>query len=92
MLPDRGTIVISLKGRDSGRFLIVVEASDGKVLVVDGKERPVDRPKLKNIKHIQLTSTVVSEEQMLTNRSIRHALNDFKAAHVKERFECPKRI
>lgn len=84
MLPERGTIVLSLKGRDSGRFLIVLEVKNDKVLVLDGKERPIERPKLKNIKHIQLTSTVVSEEQMLTNRSIRHALNDFKAAHVKE--------
>ncbi len=92
MLPERGTIISSKAGRDSGKFMIVVGTENGNVLVADGKERPVERPKHKNLKHIQLTTTVVREEQMLTNRSIRHALSDFKADTVKERFECPKRI
>lgn len=84
MLPARGTIICSKAGRDSGSFMIVLGESNGKLLVADGKERPVDRPKLKSIKHVSLTTHTVTEEQMLTNRSIRHALNDFKAYTVKE--------
>ena len=63
--------------------MIVLEIKEGMVLVADGKERPLDRPKLKNMKHISLTETQVSEEQMLTNRSIRHALNDFQSTHCQ---------
>ena len=84
MLPVRGTIICSMAGRDNGKFMIVLGNKDGLVLVADGKERPIERPKLKNVKHISLTNHTVSEEQMLTNRSIRHALNDFKAYTVKE--------
>lgn len=84
MLPARGTIICSKAGRDSGKFMIVLGESNGNLLVTDGKERPVDRPKLKSIKHVSLTTCTVTEEQMLTNRSIRHALNDFKAYTVKE--------
>ncbi len=84
MLPARGTIICSKAGRDSGSFMIVLGELNGKLLVADGKERPVDRPKLKSIKHVSLTTYTVTEEQMLTNRSIRHALNDFKAYTVKE--------
>ena len=78
MLPARGTIICSKAGRDNGKFMIVLGNKDGLVLVADGKERPIERPKLKNVKHISLTNHTVSEEQMLTNRSIRHALNDFQ--------------
>ncbi len=79
MLPIKGTVVRSTAGRDSGKFMIVVGHSNGCVLVCDGKERPSERPKLKNMKHISLTDTCITEEQMLTNKSMRHALNDFKA-------------
>ena len=83
MLPKRGTIVCSKAGRDCGNFMIVLEIKEGMVLVADGKERPIERPKLKNMKHISLTETQVSEEQMLTNRSIRHALNDFQSTQCQ---------
>ena len=83
MLPARGTIICSKAGRDSGKFMIVLGESNGKLLVADGKERPVDRPKQKNIKHLSLTNATVTEEQMLTNRSIRHALNDLQSLHCQ---------
>ena len=83
MLPARGTIICSKAGRDNGKFMIVLGSEKGMILVADGKERPLERPKLKNIKHISLTSHTVSEEQMLTNRSIRHALIDFQSLHCQ---------
>ena len=76
---ERGLIVCSKAGRDCGSFMVVVDVKDGKVFVADGKERLIERPKQKNIKHISLTLTTVPEEQMLTNRSIRHALRDFQS-------------
>ncbi len=79
MLPIRGTVICSLSGRDSNSFMVVLGQENGFVLVCDGKQRPIERPKKKNIKHISVTLTVLSDEQMFTNRSIRHALNDFKA-------------
>ena len=43
-----GRVVVSLAGRDKGRLLAVTGVNEKGVLVCDGKERPVERPKLKN--------------------------------------------
>lgn len=83
MLPKRGTIVCSKAGRDCGNFMVVLSSENGVILVADGKQRPLERPKPKNMKHISLTENKLSEEQMLTNRSIRHALNDFRGTHCQ---------
>ena len=83
MLPARGTIICSKAGRDNGKFMIVLGSEKGMILVADGKERPLERPKLKNIKHITFTRATLLEDQMLTNRSIRHALNDFQSTHCQ---------
>ena len=42
---ERGRVVISLAGRDKGRLLAVMQEEKNRVLICDGKERPVDRPK-----------------------------------------------
>ena len=61
-----GQIVCSKAGRDKGYFMVVVEEGDGFVFVCDGKERPLERPKRKNIKHIAFTNTVLEEESSIT--------------------------
>ena len=71
---ERGSVVISLKGRDQDRLMCVIRVIDKGVLVCDGKERPLERPKVKNPKHINSLETKLSEEQMVTNKSIRKAL------------------
>jgi len=54
-----GDLVRSIKGRDSGKLLFVV-GFDGKMaLLVNGKERPVERPKQKKTRHLEY---VVSPE------------------------------
>lgn len=69
-----GRIVCSKSGRDKGYFLVVVKEEDGYLLVCDGKERPLNRPKRKNPKHLALTDTVLSEDSYSTDKSLRRAL------------------
>ena len=69
-----GQIVCSKAGRDKGYFMVVVKESEGVVFVCDGKERPLERPKLKNPKHLCFTNTVLSAESFRTNKSLRKAL------------------
>ena len=69
-----GQIVCSRAGRDKGYFMIVVEEKDNFVSVCDGKERPLERPKRKNPKHLCFTNTVLSEEGFKTNKSLRKSL------------------
>ena len=69
-----GQIVCSKAGRDKGYFMVVVKENDGVVFVCDGKERPLERPKLKNPKHLCFTNTVLLEENFKTNKALRKSL------------------
>lgn len=76
-----GSVVISRAGRDKGRALAVV-GSDGRfVLVADGKERPLARPKKKNPLHLAVTRKTVDVRDSLSDKALRRAL--------KEAFEGP---
>lgn len=79
-----GQIVRSTAGRDKDTFLVITEVSEKGVMVADGKQRPLEKPKLKNVKHIAKTETVLNEENYQTNRSIRHALNDFLRENIEK--------
>ena len=49
---ERGRVVISLAGKDKGRLMAVLSFTDREVLLTDGKLRPLERPKSKNIRHV----------------------------------------
>ena len=69
-----GRVVCSKSGRDKGYFLAVVKEEDGFLFVCDGKERPLNRPKRKNPKHLALTNTVLDKSSYSTDKSLRRAL------------------
>ncbi len=73
---ERGTVVRSLAGRDSNRLLAVMQADEKSVLVCDGKERPIDRPKKKNIRHVEATDIILNEDSLATNRALKKALKE----------------
>ena len=74
MILERGRVVLSRAGRDQGRFLVVLSIQGQEFLVADGKERPLERPKRKNAKHLQATGILIPESSLSTNREIRRAL------------------
>ncbi len=71
---ERGRVVISLAGRDKGSFLAVMQIEKNSVILCDGKERPIDRPKSKNIRHVEATGFSLSEAEIASNRALRKAL------------------
>ena len=79
-----GAVVKSVAGRDKGSLLAVVGERDGFLLVADGKQRPLQRPKLKNPKHVARTNMVIDEKSLCTNRSLRRALMEFDLCYEKE--------
>ncbi len=80
-----GQIVHILRGREAGKVAIVIGYSGpGFVLLADGDKRTADRPKKKNIKHIQPTNQVadevarsLAETGRVTNAKLRYALNQY---------------
>ncbi len=76
---EKGTVVRSLAGRDKDKLLAVAEATKNRVLLCDGKERPIDRPKSKNIRHVESVGSTVSAAEMSTNRALKKALGRLSA-------------
>ena len=75
----KGRVVIAKAGRDKGRAFVVTEIIDDRtVLIADGKSRPLERPKRKNVLHLQATSTDI--DCITTNRQLRINLKNFLEA------------
>ena len=71
-----GSVVIAKAGRDKGRPFVVVELPDSRtVLTADGKRRPLERPKKRNIIHLQATAKRI--DRITTNRQLRKDLREF---------------
>ncbi len=79
-MAERGTVVIPSCGRDKGMAMAVVKAEETVVWLVNGKQRPLSRPKRKNIRHITFTEQQISGSSMATDRELRRALRNASAA------------
>ena len=80
-----GDIVISTYGHDMGDWFIVKQLDADYVYLVDGKNRPIEKPKKKNLKHIVATNKTASDlierlvgEQKIQNAELRKTLKFFK--------------
>ena len=71
---EKGAVVKSLAGRDKGKLLAVMQSDESRVLVCDGKERPVDRQKSKNIRHVESVGFSLTEDETATNRALKKAI------------------
>lgn len=57
-----GQVVKSLKGRDKGEVMIIVEVLNSSlVMVANGKSRPLSKPKLKKSKHLQIYNKIIED-------------------------------
>ncbi len=86
-----GKIVYSAAGRDRNKPMVIVKETENYLLVCDGKERPVERPKRKNPKHLRFTNTYIKPHQFESNRALRKTLKIF-ASGYKEENKCQNRI
>ena len=46
-------VVVSTAGRDQGAFFYVIQEASQYLYLVNGKDRPLDKPKRKKRKHVQ---------------------------------------
>ena len=76
---EAGRVVRSKAGHDSNDIFAVVGFDEENVFISDGKERRVEKPKRKNPKHIEMTSIVLSPEEMAANGRLKKALSRLRA-------------
>ncbi len=78
-----GQIVKSLAGRDQGKiYLIIGFHTDGRALLAEGRMWTINKPKKKNVKHLQPYRCVLPEIEEgirrgdLNDNAVRNALNN----------------
>ncbi|WP_211230051.1 KOW domain-containing RNA-binding protein [Desulfovirgula thermocuniculi] len=84
-----GRLVSSTAGRDRGKFYLILQrVSETRVHLVNGAERKVGAPKLKNIKHLKVYPLVareiaekVASGQRVTDLEVRRALQELLARY-----------
>lgn len=84
-IPRIGQVVRILQGREAGQYAIVLKLIDDRyALLADGEKRKYDRPKKKNLYHIEAMEFISPEVQnslletgRVTNGKLRFALTKF---------------
>lgn len=71
---EKGQVVLSAAGRDSGRLFLVLSVDGGFALIADGKVRKLEAPKRKRLGHLKPVGPVLDITALTTNRQIRRAL------------------
>ena len=77
-----GRLVRSVKGRDSGRFYLVIGSESCMFIhAADGEGRKVDNPKRKNVRHLQFYDVLAGDVlekvragKRVTNTDVRKAI------------------
>ena len=67
-------VVYSKAGRDKGKLMALVDETKQGLLLCDGKERPIEKPKFKNPKHVAFTNYEIERESLNSNKALRRAL------------------
>ena len=70
----QGEIVKSLRGHDKDKFFAVVMQDDRFVFLADGKNRKINAPKKKSIKHVVCTDEKINLSEY-TDKSLRKLIN-----------------
>lgn len=84
-VPQAGELVRILNGRDKDQYACIIEVLDERfVYIADGDKRKVDRPKRKNLQHLERSYIVVSEVKnsivetgRVTNAKLRFAISSY---------------
>ncbi len=74
MVPEKGQVVVSKAGHDKGDLLLALGLKGNRILVCDGRQRKLEKPKEKNPKHLVFTSLVLKPEEYASNHRLRKAL------------------
>lgn len=81
-----GTFAKSKAGHDANQIYVIINCDDEYVYLADGRLKPVDKPKKKKRKHIQIIGYVdpvigekLKNNNLLINEDIKRAIKNYKA-------------
>jgi len=70
-----GSVVKALAGRDCGRYFVIVETHERFVMIADGVTRKLQKPKKKNIRHLESTCKKLKLDN-LSNKKLKIVLGE----------------
>ena len=88
-----GQLVYSKAGRDKGHYYLIyaLDEANNRVLLVDGRKRNAQSPKVKNPLHLQKTNTVnqdfkekVLNKSVITSKEINEFFNSLELTGLKQ--------
>jgi len=75
------TLAKSSAGHDKGSWYVIVKSEAGYVYIADGRRRKLERPKKKNIKHVEITRKIIKLDYF-TDKSLRKVLWEYNFEKV----------
>ncbi|WP_163528032.1 KOW domain-containing RNA-binding protein [Halobacillus ihumii] len=90
--PRIGQVVRIVQGREAGQYAVIIDILDGRfLLLADGEKRKYDRPKKKNLQHVELMDFISPEVQnslletgRVTNGKLRFAVSKYVNEEVTD--------
>ncbi|WWR16446.1 hypothetical protein V1224_03020 [Lachnospiraceae bacterium JLR.KK008] len=80
----RGMYAISRAGHDKGKLYIIIMEEEEYVYLSDGRLKPVEAPKKKKKKHIQIIKKTeeqiyltIDENKQISNEEIKRAIKEY---------------
>ena len=73
----KGLVVRAMAGRDQGGYFVVLSLKDGYAEIADGKRRKLEKPKRKNVRHLQATKQILNLEG-ITDKQLRNVLKPYQ--------------
>ncbi len=84
MLVKKGAFAKSKTGHDCNKIYVIINCNDEYAYLVNGKTRPLDKPKKKKLKHIQfidyMDSVIIEKinNNLLNNDDIKRAIKNYQ--------------
>ncbi len=91
---ESGQIVKSLAGRDQGNLYLIIGFEGNRALLADGRSHTVQKPKKKNLKHLQPYRCVIPEikervrQGNLSDNAVRNTLKTIIPAGKGQNRPC----
>lgn len=72
-----GSVVMSLTGKEKSKFYVVTDFDEHFCYLANGRDRKLAKPKKKNLRHVAETKTVLTLEQMSSDKVLCEAIRSF---------------
>jgi len=79
-----GAIVLAIAGREKNETFLILKTEGNYAYLTNGKSRPIESPKIKNFKHLQLLNKDSKLDMSnVTNADLIKFLKDYKSKDCK---------